>query len=128
MLIITKGKNLEVTPGLHELAVHKMARLTRYASEIRLVEVEFAIEHTRSVVDRQIVQATLELDGSIYRAEERAGEMRVALDAVAHQLQHQLKNRHSRERTRVRGRAPGEQAIETQFVPEEYQWVSPVQS
>ena len=111
MLIITKGKNVEVTPELRATAQRKVARLARYAPGVRTVEVEFSVEHTKSVVDREIVQLTLELDGNVLRAEERAADVQVALDAAVDQLRNQLIAYHSRERTRVRGRSPADRTV-----------------
>jgi ribosomal subunit interface protein len=65
MLIITKGKNLAITPSLRTLAQNKVARLERYLPAIELVEVEFSVEPTKSVVDRQIVQLTLQFYGNL---------------------------------------------------------------
>ncbi|MBI4495018.1 MAG: ribosome-associated translation inhibitor RaiA [Chloroflexi bacterium] len=127
MLIIIKGKNLEVTPSMRSLAERKVAKLARYVPEIDLVEVEFSLEHTRSVVDREIVQVTLELGGSVLRAEARAAEVRVALDAVVDKLQNQLNDYHERQRTRTRGRTPQERVVVAEAGPTsgEYGAVTP---
>ena len=111
MLIVTKGKNVDVTPELRALAQRKVAKLARYAPRVRTAEAEFSVEHTKSVVDREIVQLTLEVDGDVLRAEERAADVQVALDAAVDQLRDQLIAYHSRERTRVRGRRPSERTV-----------------
>lgn len=105
MQIITKGKNTNITPGMRDLIERKVSKLTRYVSEIDLVEVEVSIERTKSVVDREVVEATMELDDRILRAAEQAADMRVALESVVDQLQNQLNDYRSRKRTQVRGRA-----------------------
>lgn len=127
MLIVTKGKNVEVTPGLRALAQRKVSKLGRYAPGVRTVEVEFSVEHTKSVVDREIVQLTLELDGDVLRAEERAADVHVALDAAVDRLRDQLTAYHSRERTRVRGRRPSERTVVAKAGPTggEYDQVTP---
>lgn len=111
MQIVTKGKNLSVSPSLRALAEQKIARLERYLPGLDFAEVEFSLEHARSVVDREIVQVTLEVDGRVLRAEQRAGEMRVALDSVVDQLRNQLKDLRTRERTAVRRGMVREQGL-----------------
>ena len=111
MLIIAKGKNLEITPSLHALVQRKIARLAHYVPEVISVEVECSVETAKSVVDRHIVQVTLDVNGQLFRAEQRAGLLEVALEAVVAQLQNQLKDYRERERARIRGRTPAERVV-----------------
>lgn len=127
MLIITKGKDLEVTPSMRALAERKVAKLGRHMPGLDLAEVEYSIEHTKSAVDREIVQVSLEADGLVFRAEERAADMQVALDAVVEKLQDQLNDFRSRQRARTRGRTPAERVVVAKAGPTggEYGAVTP---
>lgn len=117
MLIIAKGKNVDVTPSLRALAQEKMSKLARHVPDIRLAEVEFSVEHTRSVSDRYVAQVTMELAGHVLRAEERAGDMRAALDAVAGEIERQLEHYRSRQRGHVRGRTQAERFVVAEAGP-----------
>ncbi|GIW04163.1 MAG: hypothetical protein KatS3mg059_0783 [Thermomicrobiales bacterium] len=111
MQIITKGKNIRLTDSMRALAHEKLARLPRYGQEISLAEVEFSVETAKSVVDREIVEVTMEVNGQVLRADARAGDVGVALDAVVDKLVAQLADMRSRERAHVRGRTPAERFV-----------------
>jgi len=111
MLIVAKGKNLDLTPSLHALVQRKLTRLARYVPEVTSAEIECSVETAKSVVDRHIVQVTLDVAGRLFRAEQRAGIMEAALDAAVDQLQNQLKDYRARERARIRGRTPAERVV-----------------
>lgn len=111
MQIITKGKNIRLTDSMRDLAHEKLSKLSRYVQEIGLVEVEFSVEPTKSVVDREIVQVTMEINGQVLRAEAQAGDVGVAIDAVVDKLVAQLADIRSRERAHIRGRTPAERFV-----------------
>lgn len=127
MQIIIRGKNLDITPQMRAQAERKLARLVRHAPDIILAEVEYATEHTRSVVDREIVRMNLELPGADLHAEERAATTHVALDAVVDKLLDQLEELHSRRIARHHGRIPPEPMEEEEVGPtyEEYEAETP---
>lgn len=111
MQIITRGKNIELTPTLRTLASEKVGRLARFTHEPVRAVVEFSAEHTKSVVDRYIVRVTMRMAGMVFRAEERAGDAIVALDEVVDELEQQLQDWRSRERAHIRGRATTERFV-----------------
>ncbi len=111
MQIITKGKNIRLTESMRDLAHEKLSKLSRYVQEIDLVEVEFSVEPAKSVVDREIVHVTMEVNGQVFRAEAQAGDVGVAIDAVVDKLVSQLADMRSRERAHVRGRTPAERFV-----------------
>lgn len=127
MRIIAKGKNLAIPVSLRAYAEQKVAKLTRYAPTLDLAEIEFSVEHAKSVVDRMIAQVTLVQAGRILRAEERAGDFRVALERVVDQLQNQIKDGRMRERAHTRGRTPAERFVVAKAGPTggEYGAVTP---
>jgi putative sigma-54 modulation protein len=88
-LVIT-SRNLEVNDSLRALVRPKIERLARYLEFVREGEVEIAHERTRTAGDRYVVQVTLHANGVIIRAEERAADIRSAVDAVTDKLQIQL--------------------------------------
>ncbi len=90
MQVSVKGKNVQVTDKLQEYIDKRAAKLDRYLPEIKEVRIDLAVEKTRSSQDRQVAQMTVRSDGTILRAEERAEEMSIAIDAVLDKIYRQI--------------------------------------
>jgi len=86
MLVIVKGKNLEITPALKAYAEKKLQRLGKYFSSIQTLEVTQSIQR-----NWHIVEVLLEGDGVLMRAEERGTDMYEAIDLVAKKLEEQVR-------------------------------------
>jgi len=91
MQLIITGKNMYVAQSTEDYVRRKIGKLDRHLSEPVEARVELAVENTRNANQRQIVQVTLDKNGSIIRAEERAAEMRAAVDAVVDKLDKQIR-------------------------------------
>ncbi|MGQ9525109.1 MAG: ribosome hibernation-promoting factor, HPF/YfiA family [Armatimonadota bacterium] len=98
MLVIVKGKNLEITPALKAYAEKKLQRLEKYFGSIQTLEVTQSIQR-----NWHIVEVLLEGDGVLMRAEERGTDMYEAIDLVAKKLEEQV--RRFKERLVDKGRA-----------------------
>ncbi len=85
------GKKMDVPQRVQEYAEEKLSKLERYAPMISGGQVELSIEQTRSAQDRTIVQVTLNINGTVLRAQERAAEFHIAIDRVAHTLESQAR-------------------------------------
>lgn len=105
MQLIITGKNLNVSARTEEYVRTKIERLDRHLSEPIEGRVELSTEKTRNANQRQIVQVTLHKNGSIIRAEERAADMRVAVDAVVDKLDKQIR-RYKDKQVRKRRHGP----------------------
>lgn len=112
MHILFKGKNLKLTPALRRLCEQKLARLDRYFPGIDLAEVEMSVEHSKSPVDRYVVDVTMQVNGSILKCKEEAGDMRVALDTVVDKLYQQLHRAKEKLRSSIRGRTPTDRYVD----------------
>lgn len=85
------GKNIEITDAIQNYAQKKMDRLSRYLSEISEAKIEVTEEKTRSPQDRYTAQITIRNKGHLLRAEERAPNINLAMDAVTDVLAGQIK-------------------------------------
>lgn len=90
MQLIITGKNMNVSPRTEDFITRKMDRLERHMHESFEARVELSQENTRNANQRQIVQVTLSKNGTIIRAEERASDLKVAVESVVDKLDRQL--------------------------------------
>jgi putative sigma-54 modulation protein len=118
MNVIVSGKNLEVSEGLKEYVEKKIGRLERYLPTLTDARVEFALEKTKSIDQREVVQVTLRTNGTILRGEERASDFGSAVDIVVEKLEKQIeryKGKHYRGRAQAdRATSPDEETDEEQ--------------
>jgi putative sigma-54 modulation protein len=77
-------------------AAEKLARLERWLPRVDDVVVEVEHEETKAAAHRYAVQVTVRTGSSILRAEERAADPRVALDAAADVLSRQARRHKKR--------------------------------
>jgi putative sigma-54 modulation protein len=92
-----RSRNAPLTDSFQSLAERKLSQLTRLHPRMQHARVV-----TRAERGQFIVEAQIEGDGLVARAEERADTLDTALDTVVDRLERQL-GRH-RERQAIRGR------------------------
>jgi len=80
------GKNIEVTDGLREAIYEKIGKLERYFSKTTDVIVTLSVEK-----DRQKIEVTIPVKGSIIRSEQTSTDMYVSIDLVEEVIERQLK-------------------------------------
>ena len=96
MNIVVRGRNVEITPRLQDYVDKKVGKLDRYLPTIEEARMELSVESTQSAQHSQLAQLTVRNRGRILRAEERDGDIFVAIDAVMDKMQRQI--------TRYKGR------------------------
>jgi len=79
--IITKN-NVEVSETMREYASKKIGKLNRYLPTIGEGKVEILEERTKLPEKRFAVQVTLDSKGTLIRAQEKANDLRTAIDRV----------------------------------------------
>ena len=98
--------NMEVTPRLQNYVEKKTARLDRYLPTLTTVQVDLAMENTRSAVQRHVAEITIRDErGTILRAEERNSDMFAAVDAVIDKLYRQIERYRGKQQRKHRGKA-----------------------
>lgn len=80
------GKNIEVTEGLKAAVQDKVGKLERYFDSNTEVHVTLAVEK-----DRQKIEVTIPVKGTIIRAEQESSDMYVSIDLVEEIIERQLK-------------------------------------
>ena len=99
------SNNMDVTPRLQNYVEKKTARLDRYLPSLTTVQVDLAMENTRSAVQRHVAEITIRDErGTILRAEERNSDMFAAIDAVIDKLYRQIERYRGKQKRKSRGK------------------------
>ena len=85
MKIIISGKNIEITEGLKTAVQDKIGKLDKYFSEDTVAKVILSVEK-----ERQKIEVTIPMKGSIIRSEQVSNDMYVSIDLVKEILERQL--------------------------------------
>lgn len=86
MKIIIVGRNIEVTPGLRAAVEDKLGKLDKYFKPDTEVHVTLSVEK-----ERQKIEVTIPVKGSIIRSEQVSSDMYVSIDLVEEVIERQLK-------------------------------------
>ena len=86
MKFVIVGRNIEVTPGLREAVEDKIGKLEKYFNPDTEVHVTLSVEK-----DRQKIEVTIPVKGSIIRSEQVSNDMYVSIDLVEEIIERQLK-------------------------------------
>ena len=81
-----RGRNVEINNQIRSHVEEKLGQLGRHLPGLSRVAVELSSESTRSQGDRVVAQVTLDISGSILRAEQRASNTRAAINSAAEVL------------------------------------------
>ena len=85
MKTIIAGKNIAVSDGLKDAVENKIGKLEKYFD--KEIELHVTLEVQK---DRQIIEATVNVNGTIIRAEEVTGDMYTSIDLVVDKLAQQI--------------------------------------
>lgn len=100
-----KASDMGVDERLQDYVTSKAEKLDRYINDIQKVTVELRHAKTaRQAVDRFITQITMQLKGSVLRAEERTDDIYTAYDSALDKLQRRIERYKGK---RYRGRGDG---------------------
>ena len=110
MKFIISGKNIEVTDELREAIVSKLSKLEKYFTPDTKVNVTLSIER-----ERQKIEVTIPVKGSIIRSEQASNDMYVSIDLVEEVIERQV----HRYRTRIIDRHQGGADLARAFMEEE---------
>lgn len=86
MNFIISGKNIDVTPGLKDAVVQKLGKLERYFTPETDIIVTLSVEK-----ERQKIEVTIPMKGSIIRSEQVSSDMYVSIDLVEEVIERQLR-------------------------------------
>ena len=86
MQYIISGKNIDITEGLRAAVQEKLGKLGRYFNDSTEVHVTMSVEK-----ERQKIEVTIPVKGSVIRAEEVSDDMYVSIDLVEEIIERQLR-------------------------------------
>ena len=123
MDVLVKGRNIVVTPALERYALEKVERVSKFfdseGSDSR-AEVELVHARNRSVVDAEVAEATLFINGTVLKATEASEDMYASIDRMADKLERQVRRYRGRQIDRWQGQAKNAPpAPEEPIAPEE---------
>ncbi|MBN1261037.1 MAG: ribosome-associated translation inhibitor RaiA [Anaerolineae bacterium] len=85
------NRNLELTDRLREYVEKKIEKFSRYLPTIDSVRIDLSATNVRDASRRMVAQITIHIQRNILRAEERAGDIFTAFDAVMDKMERQIK-------------------------------------
>mgnify|MGYP003297793313 CR=1 FL=1 len=85
MKFIIVGTNIELTPGLKGAVEDKLSKLDKYFNPDTEVHVTLSVEK-----ERQKIEVTIPVKGSIIRSEQVSNDMYVSIDLVEEAIERQL--------------------------------------
>ena len=101
MKIKITGRNIELTEGLKAAVEEKLAKLDKYFTEDTQANVTLSVEK-----ERQKIEVTIPVKGSIIRSEQVSNDMYVSIDLVEEVIERQMKK--YRNKLVSRQQEPGE--------------------
>lgn len=103
--VVISGHGIGVWDKVRDYVEKKVSKLDHYLPEISEVRVDLSVEKkARDADDRQVVQVTVPLRGTILRTEERAADMFIGIDEAVEKMQRQIE-RYKTKHRRARGSA-----------------------
>ena len=97
MRITISGKNIDVTQGLKEAVYEKLDKLDKYFTPDTEAIVTLSVEK-----NRQKIEVTIPIKGSVIRAEEVSDDMYVSIDLVQEIIERQMRKHKTRLTNRYR--------------------------
>lgn len=86
MKIKMTGKNLEITDALRDVTEKKLIKLDKYFEDDIVADVTFSVER-----NWKIIEITINLPGTILRAEETTDDMYASIDKAVDVLERQIR-------------------------------------
>ncbi|MDD5289103.1 MAG: ribosome-associated translation inhibitor RaiA [Dehalococcoidales bacterium] len=117
------GQSIEILPTVKDYIEKKFGKLDRHFQNINGTKVELSEQKTKSQDQRYRVQVTLDANGTLLRAEERAENLLVAIDKVLPVIDRQIErykgklNKKGKAGPSIRNTNNGEPAVDDSSNP-----------
>jgi len=111
MKFIITGRNIDVTPGLKNAVEDKIGKLERYFTPDTEVHVTLSVEK-----DRQKIEVTIPVKGTVIRSEQISSDMYVSIDLVEEIIERQLK----KYKNKLIERQQGSHYLKPEFMEKDY--------
>jgi putative sigma-54 modulation protein len=96
---LVNARHAEISQALRAATVKKVAHLERFASDVRLVEVEFSDMASRRSADAHTCEILVHLKGQLVKGVASAAEQPIALDLAIEKVTQQMRRLHERRST-----------------------------
>lgn len=106
------GRNIDVTEGLRSAIQEKLGKLEKYFTPDTEVQVTLSVEK-----DRQKIEVTIPVKGSIIRSEQVSNDMYVSIDLVEEIIERQLK----KYKNKIIDKKHGDIYFKQEFIDKEYE-------
>lgn len=104
-------RNLELTDRLREYVDSKASKLQRHLPNLDSIRVDLSESNNRDSTRRMVAQITIYVPKAILRAEERAGDIFAAFDAVMDKMSRRVERYKGRQQTKRRPSAEIEPVV-----------------
>lgn len=122
MDVVVNGQHVEVDAALRAVTLEKIDRITKFASDVRRVDVDYGLHQTRRAGDSCTCEILVHLKNHLVKGTASAVEHVMALDLALEKVEHQMRRLHERriqrgrrarpDRVRVDGSTNGLGAVE----------------
>ncbi|MDD6570896.1 MAG: ribosome-associated translation inhibitor RaiA [Thermoflexaceae bacterium] len=112
MRFVITGRNIEVTDGLKSAVEEKLGKLDRFFSPDTEVIVTLSVEK-----ERQKIEVTIPVKGSIIRSEQVSNDMYVSIDLVEEIIERQLK----KYKNKIIDQKQNQAAFAKEFIEKDYE-------
>ena len=112
MKFIITGRNIDITPGLKSAVEEKIGKLSKYFTADTEVHATLSVEK-----DRQKIEVSIPVKGSVIRSEQVSNDMYVSIDLVEEIIERQLK----KYKNKLVERHQGQHYFRPEFIEKEYE-------
>ena len=109
MRVVVSGRNLAVTDALRDTINSKLEKFGKYFKEDTEAQATLSVEK-----NRQIIEITIPINGSIIRAEESTDDMYVSVDKAVDKLNRQI----GKYKTKLEKKYKGHDTIRFEYIPD----------
>ena len=96
MDVVVSGQHAEVTPDLRAHALEKVERISKFATDVRRVDVEFDVRATRRPADSHTCEILVHVNKHLVKGTASSKDHRVALDRALDKVEQQMRRLHER--------------------------------
>jgi putative sigma-54 modulation protein len=96
MDVVVVGQHTEVDAALRALTEEKVARVAKFAGDVRRIDVDYGEHSTKRVGDSHTCEILVHVNHHLVKATAAAAEHPVALDLALDKVEHQMRRLHER--------------------------------
>jgi ribosomal subunit interface protein len=104
--VVVNGQHVQVDAALRAVTLEKIDRITKFASDVRRVDVDYGRHQTRRAGDSCTCEILVHLKNHLVKGTAAAVEHVMALDLALEKVEHQMRRLHERRIQRGRRARP----------------------